>query len=90
MGRLIKYYNMKKFLIFIFGIILFSSCNETKKHDAYNIKTDLNEFLNINGCNYYKIKIGNHTVYQYTFGTYTGTGSDIIHFEDMCDYCKNK
>lgn len=81
---------MEKILIFIFGIILFSSCNETKKQDAVKCTTELNEYLNINDCKYYKIKIGNHNVYQYKFGTYTGTGSDIIHFEDMCDYCKNK
>lgn len=38
---------------------------------------------------YYKTKMGNHDVYQYTFHTQFGDGSDIVHFEDMCDFCKN-
>lgn len=81
---------MKKILIFIFGILLLSSCDSTY-NDAIVRKTSENkEYLNINGCQYYKIKIGNHDVYQYKFSTYTGTGSDIIHFNDMCDYCINK
>ena len=80
--------NMKKILLLALSILLLSSC-ETKKKDAYEVKTDLNEYLNINGCKYYKIKVGKHDVYQYKFDTYAGNGSDIIHFTDMCDYCKN-
>lgn len=79
---------MKKILLLALSILLLSSC-ETKKKDAYEVKTNLNEYLSINGCEYYKIKIGNHDAYQYKFSTYTGSGSDIIHFSDMCDYCKN-
>lgn len=79
---------MKNILILALSILLFGSC-ETKKKDAYEVKTNLNEYLSINGCEYYKIKIGNHDAYQYKFSTYTGSGSDIIHFSDMCDYCKN-
>ena len=71
---------MKKILVFIFGILLFSSCEEVQR-------TDKNEYLNINGCKYYKIKIGNHDVYQYRFQTKYDDGSDIIHFTDMCNYC---
>ena len=78
---------MKKILIFIFGILLLSSCNTTPQN-AIEGKTSKTEYLYINGCRYYKIKICNHEVYQYTFSTYTGTGSDIIHFNDMCEYCR--
>ena len=80
---------MKKILvfIFIFGILLFSSCEESKRNDAISCRTQKNEYLNINGCKYYKIKIGNHDVYQYKYSTYSGKGSDIIHFSDMCNYC---
>ena len=79
---------MKKLFIFVLGIILFCSCGEIKREDAYAVKTEINEYLNINGCRYYKIKVGVHDAYQYKFSTYTGTGSDIIHFNDMCDFCK--
>lgn len=78
---------MKKILVFIFGILLFSSCEETERTDAISGKTEKNEYLNINGCKYYKIKIGNHDVYQYRFQTKYDDGSDIIHFTDMCNYC---
>ena len=78
---------MKKFLVIIFAILLFSSCEETKRTDAISCITDGDEYLNINGCKYYKIKIGNHDVYQYKFRTKHDFGSDIIHFTDMCNYC---
>lgn len=78
---------MKKILIFIFGILLFSSCEESKRKDAISERTEKNEYLNINSCKYYKIKIGNHDVYQYKFQTKYDDGSDIIHFTDMCNYC---
>lgn len=78
---------MKKILVFIFGILLFSSCEESKLTDAISGRTEKNEYLNINGCKYYKIKIGNHDVYQYKFQTKYDDGSDIIHFTDMCNYC---
>ncbi len=78
---------MKKILIFIFGILLFSSCEEFERTDAISGRTEKNEYLNINGCKYYKIKIGNHDVYQYKFRTKYDEGSDIIHFTDMCNYC---
>ena len=74
-------------IICVFCILI--SCSEHKQQNAFKCTTELNEYLNINDCKYYKIKIGNHDVYQYTFGTYTGVGSDIIHFKDMCDFCKN-
>lgn len=81
---------MKKILTFIFGILLLISCdNSNNYNNAVIQKTSQNqEYLNINGCKYYKIKIGNHDVYQYKFSTYTDNGSDIIHFNDMCDYCE--
>ena len=78
---------MKKILVFIFGILLFSSCEEFERTDAISGRTEKNEYLNINGCKYYKIKIGNHDVYQYKFQTKYDDGSDIIHFTDMCNYC---
>ena len=78
---------MKKILVFIFGILLFSSCEESKRNDAISGRTQKNEYLNINGCKYYKIKIGNHDVYQYKFRAKYDDGSDIIHFTDMCNYC---
>lgn len=78
---------MKKVLTFIFGILLLSSCDETIPQDAVVRKTTNGEYLDINNCRYYKIKIGNHDVYQYKFETKYGTGSDIIHFSDMCNYC---
>jgi len=78
---------MKKILVFIFGILLFSSCEEFERTDAISGRTEKNEYLNINGCKYYKIKIGNHDVYQYRFQTKYDDGSDIIHFTDMCNYC---
>lgn len=82
---------MKKILLFIFGILLLNSCLETStKGVAKNKTKHFNECINVHGCTYVKTKIGNHDVYQYIFHTYMGQGSDIIHFDDMCDYCKQK
>lgn len=82
---------MKKFLILFFSILLFTSCVDNESYKEVNVRvTDTGEYINIRGCRYYKIKIGNHDVYQYKYNTYTDTGSDIIHFEDLCNYCKTK
>ena len=81
---------MKKILyIFILSLFILGCKDDYKRIDVKSRKTKNNEYLNIDGCKYYKIKVLNHTVYQYKFATYMGTGSDIIHFEDMCDYCKS-
>ena len=69
-------------------LMICSCCS--KKTDAVKCTNEDGEFFSVNGCNYYKIKLGEHDVYQYTYSTYYGVGSDIIHFEDMCNYCKNK
>jgi len=81
---------MKRLLTLILLGMLIAACGPSKKTDAVECTNEDGEFFSVNGCNYYKIKLGEHDVYQYTFSTYYGTGSDIIHFEDMCDYCKNK
>ena len=87
---------MKKLLVFIIGILLLSSCDNnlvkggvTKTIAEENNKKSNKEYINVNMHTYYKTKMGNHDVYQYTFHTQFGDGSDIVHFEDMCDYCKN-
>lgn len=79
---------MKKlFLLLGLVAVLLSSCEETKETMT---ATRTNEYINVNGYDYYKVRLGNHDVYQYTFNTYAGYGSDIIHLEDLCEYCKNK
>lgn len=83
---------MKKILVFILGVLTLNSCDGgdvrgTKIYQEKCVPTA--EYININGCKYYKIKVGNHNVYQYKFHTGGKRGSDIIHFKDMCNYCKN-
>ena len=81
---------MKKILyIFILSLFIVGCDHDHKRNNVEYCNTENNEYLNINNCKYYKVKVLNHTVYQYKFSTYTGHGSDIIHFEDMCDYCKS-
>ena len=82
---------MKKILITLFATILLASCIERENTTAVEHTTQKGTYyININGCKYYKVKLKEHDVYQYIFSTYTGTGSDIIHLEDMCEKCKNK
>ena len=82
---------MKKiFLMLICCTLALASCVDTPIGEAKMHTTSNNVYLDINGRDYYQIKIGNHTCYQYQFSTYTGRGSDIIHFEDMCEYCSSK
>lgn len=82
---------MKKLFVLIFSIILFTSCADNSSYKEANVTvTPTSECINIRGCEYYKIKVGNHDVYQYKFSTYCGTGSDIIHLNDLCNYCKTK
>jgi len=82
---------MKKIALFLLLVTaLFASCEETKETMS---ATKTNEYINVNGYEYYKVKLGKHDVYQYTFNSYAGHGSDIIHLEDLCEYCsdnKNK
>ena len=82
---------MKKILIFIFGILLVNSCFETSTNGvAKNNTKCVNEYIRVNGCTYVKIKMGKHDVYQYTWFARMGQGSDIVHFENECNYCKHK
>ena len=36
----------------------------------------------------FKIKVFDHDAYQCIFDTHGSWGSDIIHFDDRCDFCK--
>ena len=79
---------MKKLTLFLLLVAaLFTSCEETKETMS---ATRTNEYINVNGYDYYKVKLGKHDVYQYTFSAYVGRGSDIIHLDDLCEYCKSK
>ena len=79
---------MNKLTLFLLLVTaLFTSCKETKETIS---ATRTNEYINVHGCYYYKVKLGKHDVYQYTFSTYYGRGSDIIHLDDLCEYCKNR
>ena len=58
---------------------------------AVEAKTeDGKEYLDINGRRYFKIKVFDHDAYQCIFDTHGSWGSDIIHFDDRCDFCKNR
>ena len=79
---------MNKLTLFLLLFVaLFTSCKETK--EAMSV-TRTNEYINVNGYKYYKVKLGKHDVYQYTFSAYYGRGSDIIHLDDLCEYCENR
>lgn len=82
---------MKKILITLFATILLVSCIERENTTAVEHTTQKGTYyININGCKYYKVNLNGHDVYQYTYSTFYGKGSDIIHLEDMCEKCKNK
>ena len=84
---------MKKLFIIHICLMAFLlvSCIERENTTAVEHTTQKGTYyISINGCKYYKVKLKEHDVYQYIFSTYTGTGSDIIHLEDMCEKCKNK
>ena len=78
-------------IIIASGLILLmvtlSSCEETKETMS---ATKTNEYIYVDGYRYYKVKLGKHDVYQYTFNTYASHGSDIIHLDDLCEYCSGK
>lgn len=82
---------MKKLTLFLLLVAaLFTSCEETEVNKETMSVTRTNEYINVNGCDYYKVKLGKHDMYQYTFSTYYGKGSDIIHLDDLCEYCSGK
>lgn len=81
---------MKRLFTFILLGMLIAACEPSKKTDAVKCTNEYGEFFSVNGRKYYKIKFGEHDVYQCTWEAKYGRGSDIIHFEGMCDYCKNK
>ncbi len=80
----------KAIFISICFLMAIVSCVDKPRGEATMHTTNNNTYLDINDCRYYQIKIGNHTAYQYKVRTNYGYGSDIIHFEDMCEYCSNK
>jgi hypothetical protein len=79
---------MKKFIWIFLCSILLISCVETHTDAIEKVSKGGEEYLNINGRYYYKIKVLEHDVYQYTFYTHGDVGSDIIHFSDKCELCK--
>ena len=81
---------MKKlFLLLGLVAVLLSSC-EVNTTAEFKKTESGNEYISINGRDYYKVKVGDHDMYQYTFSAYAGTGSDVFHLDDLCEYCKNK
>ena len=76
---------MKKILLLLTSIILLASCEESVATEHFRRSST---YLDINGCEYYKINIGGHDCYQYTFHIRNGIGSDILHLEDLCEKCK--
>ena len=82
---------MKKLTLFLLLVAaLFVSCEERDKEATFGKTESGREYLQINGQKYYKVKVGKHYMYQYTFSTYYETGSDIFHLEDLCEYCSGK
>lgn len=77
---------MKK-LLFILLCIIAVSCTGERREEAIIYTSTTKTYIDINGHKYYKIKVGNHDMYQYEFITYLETGSDVFHLEDLCEYC---
>ena len=80
---------MKKILFLLLSVVLLVSCYERKATATEHV-TSTGTYIDINGCEYYNVKLNGHDIYQYTFSTYCGRGSDIIHIEDMCEKCKTE
>lgn len=82
---------MKKLTLFLLLVAaLFVSCGERDKEATFGKTESGREYLRINGQKYYKVKVGKHYMYCYTFSTYGDIGSDIFHLEDLCEYCTRK
>ena len=81
---------MKK-IFFVLLYIIAVSCTGERREEAIIHTSPTKTYIDVNGRKYYKIKVGNHDMYQYEFITNLETGSDVFHLEDLCEYCsKNK
>lgn len=80
---------MKKILFLLLSVVLLVSCDE-RRETAIEHVTSTGAYLDINGCEYHKVSLNGHNIYQYIFTTYYGRGSDILHIENMCEKCKTE
>lgn len=68
--------------IFLFSVV-FVSCKTT---ETANQQPHSETYIKVDGKKYYRIKVGNHDMYQYT----KNKSSDIIHLDYACDFCRSR
>jgi len=78
---------MKKLLLFVIGILVFTSCDEHTPSNVNNVKHKGVEYITIRDVEYEKIVIEGHDFLFRSYSTYTGTGSDLEH-SPICSKCK--
>lgn len=78
---------MKKLILFVIGILIFTSCEDHTPSNVYNTEYKGVEYITIRGVEYEKIVIGGHDFLFRSWHTYSGRGSDLEH-SPICGKCK--
>lgn len=79
---------MKKLILFIVGILVFTSCSYQAPSNVNNVTHKGVEFIKIGTVEYEKIVIDGHDFLFRSYSTsYTATGSDLEH-SPICGKCK--
>lgn len=94
---------MRKVIYFIFALVLFASC-DVSDSKTNRVKADIVTCSEYNGnaieidtyvqghhvtLRYTKCKIKEHDYWVRSWITKYGYGSDLKHFESLCDYCSH-
>ena len=93
---------MKKIFLFFVTSLFLISCHHVDPNKDYKVHMSTSSEYSGNTINitynnsdesyelkYQKIKIDNHDFWIRTWETKYGTGSDLKHFPELCDYCKH-
>jgi len=93
---------MKKIFLFFVTSLFFVSCHHVDPNNDYKVHISTSSEYSGNTINitynhsdesyelkYQKINIDNHDFWIRTWATKYGTGSDLKHFPELCDYCKH-
>ena len=79
--------NMKKLLLFIICILIFTSCDKHIPSNVNNVKYKGVEYITIRDVEYEKIVVDGHDFLFRRWNTYYGEGSDLEH-SPVCRKCK--
>lgn len=95
---------MRKFIYFVFALVMFVSCEAKDSRENHVEQAGMISSTEYNGncieisgyyqgsytiIRYNKCKINNHDYWLRVWQTKYDKGSDLKHFEDLCDYCSH-